>query len=726
MKKIALSVLTLSVLTACHSTQPLNTTKPNQKTAQENIMTTPKTQTATIANQTDPHLWLEEVTGEKQLAWVKAHNDKADQALATTPRFRDIEQSILKILNSNEKIPYVGKRGEFYYNFWTDDKHKHGIWRRTTLAEFKKPNPKWEVLLDLDELNAKEGENWVWHGADCLESDYNKCIISLSRGGADADVSREFDLTTKSFVKEGFYRPEAKGGTSWIDENLLYLTNASEHEQTNSGYANTVKLWKRGTPIESAKTIYTANKSHTAVSAGFDETTGLGYVVDAIDFYNTKLFIHNPKTNTLDEVKDLPLLMDKGVYKEFLTLSPKEDWTIGGKTYKAGSYLVANLNDWQNGKQNITVLFEPTDSTSLENVSWTKNYVVLNVLDDVKSVLKVLSIKDFSSVAVKGLPQNGKLDVSAVDDKTSDELWLTVSGFTTPVSLHLFDVKNSTLTKLKSTPSFFKEEDFVVEQHFATSLDGTKVPYFLVHHKDMKKDGDNPTLLYGYGGFEVSLTPSYSGGVGNAWLSKTTKNGKHGVYVLANIRGGGEYGPAWHQAALKDKRHKAYEDFSAVAKDLIAKNITSPKRLGVQGGSNGGLLTGNMLTQYPDLFGAVVIQVPLLDMSRYHKLLAGASWVAEYGDPDKADEWAYIKSFSPYHLFDDKKAYPPVLLTTSTRDDRVHPAHARKMMAKLSEAGKVAYYYENIEGGHGGAANNEQRAYMSALAYEFLWQTLGQ
>lgn len=676
--------------------------------------------------QQDPHLWLEDVTGDKQLAWVKAHNDKADQALAKTERFSDIQKTILTILNSNEKIAYVSKRGEFYYNFWTDDKHKHGIWRRTTLAEYKKANPKWEVLLDLDELNAKEGENWVWHGASCLDTDHNKCIISLSRGGADADVSREFDVKSKSFVKNGFYRPESKGAVNWIDGDLLYLTSASEGEQTDSGYANSVKLWKRGTPIESASLVYKADNKHTTVASGFDQETNQGYVLDVIDFYNSNLFLHNPKTGQLDEVKDLPTSLDKGIHKEFLTLTPREDWTINGKTYKAGSFLVTKLKDWQQGKRDIKVLFEPSASMSLDGVSWTKNYVVINALDDVKSVLKVLSIKDFSPVAVQGIPQNGKLDVSAVDDKTSDELWLTASGFTTPVSLHLFDIKKNSLSKLKSTPSFFKEEDFVVEQHFATSLDGTKVPYFLVHHKEMKKDGDNPTLLYGYGGFEVSLTPAYSGGVGNAWLSKTSKNGKHGVYVLANIRGGGEYGPSWHQAALKQNRHKAYEDFSAVAKDLIAKNITNPKRLGVQGGSNGGLLTGNMLTQYPELFGAVVIQVPLLDMSRYHKLLAGASWVAEYGDPDKAEEWAYIKTFSPYHLFDEKKAYPPVLLTTSTRDDRVHPAHARKMMAKLSEAGKTAYYYENIEGGHGGAANNEQRAYMTALAYEFLWQTLGQ
>lgn len=720
MKKTALSISLLALLTGCHTL--VETSK------KDNIMTTQATQPAQsmpAVTDTDPHLWLEEITGEKQLAWVRKHNQQADLVLASTPRFQQMQSQILTILSSTDKIPYVVKRGDFYYNFWTDDKHKQGIWRRTTLAEYKKTNPKWEVLLDIDKLNADENENWVWHGAVCLESDYNKCIVSLSRGGADADVSREFDLATKRFVKDGYHRPEAKGSLDWINKDLVYLMNADEGDSTTSGYARTVKLWQRGTPMSSAKIVYEADKSHMMTYGGFDETTGRGYVVDMIDFYNSQLFVHDIKTNQLSEVVGLPTLMEKSIYKNYLVLTIKEDWMHNGKTYKAGSLLVANLTDWQTGVRDVTVLFEPTASTSLAGVTWTKNYVVLNILDDVKNTLKILSIKDWQTIKMDSLPINDKIDVAAVDDKHSDELWLTVSGFTTPVSLYMFDLQKPAMQKIKAMPSFFDESDFEVHQHFATSKDGTKIPYFLVHHKSMKADGKNPTLLYGYGGFEVSLTPSYSAGIGTAWLSRTSKAGRHGVYVLANIRGGGEYGPAWHQAAIKSKRHKAYEDFSAVASDLIAKKITSPQHLGVQGGSNGGLLTGNMLTQYPELFGAVVIQVPLLDMQRYTKLLAGASWVAEYGDPDKSDEWAFLQTFSPYHLFDPTKTYPPVLLTTSTRDDRVHPAHARKMMAKLSEANKTAYYYENIEGGHGGAANNEQRAYMASLGYEFLWQQLG-
>lgn len=390
----------------------------------------------------------------------------------------------------------------------------------------------------------------------------------------------------------------------------------------------------------------------------------------------------------------------------------------GGRTYAAGSLLITRLDDFIAGKRDFEVLFAPTETTSLAGSSWTKNHLVLNVLDDVKSRLQVLtpSAEGWKKSDFTGAPSFGTVAVGAVDADESDAVWMTVTDYLTPTTLALAEIGKQPEV-LKTMPAFFDAEGKVIEQHFATSKDGTRVPYFVVHAKDMKLDGSNPTLLYGYGGFEISLTPSYSGGMGRAWLEKG------GVYVVANIRGGGEYGPRWHQAALKQNRHKAYEDMAAVARDLVSRKITSPKHLGVQGGSNGGLLTGNMLTQYPELFGAVVVQVPLLDMKRYSHLLAGASWMAEYGNPDTAD-WAYIQTFSPYHLFDPKKTYPPVLFTTSTRDDRVHPGHARKMAAKMIEAGKDVTYYENIEGGHGGAANNAQAAHMSALAYSFLWERL--
>ncbi|PJK01960.1 S9 family peptidase [Lysobacteraceae bacterium NML03-0222] len=668
----------------------------------------------------DAHQWLEDVEGERQLAWVRERNAVSNKALADNAEFRQLEAELLAILNSDAKIPGVYKMGDYYYNFWQDKQHERGIWRRTTLAEYRKPNPQWETVLDLDALNRAEGENWVWHGASCLRPAYTRCLIALSRGGADADVTREFDLASKTFVEGGFFRPEAKGSLGWIDENTVFVqTDFGAGSLTDSGYPRQTKIWKRGTPLASAELVFEGKPTDMYISSFRDDTPGYerDFVSNTVAFYNNELYLRG-QDGSLTKV-DVPNSVEKGVHREWLTLEPRQDWTVGGKTYKAGSYLVANFNDWMAGKREPVVLFEPRDNSSLASAVWTRNHLVLNVLEDVKNKLTVLTptANGWQRSAFVGAPEIGTVNVGAVDSDESDALWMTASGYTTPTTLYLAEIGKQP-EALKTMPSFFNAEDLQVEQHFATSKDGTRVPYFIVHKKDMKLDGNNPTLLYGYGGFEVSLTPGYSGTIGKGWTEKG------GVYVVANIRGGGEYGPRWHQAALKQNRHKAYEDFAAVAQDLIARNITRPAHLGVQGGSNGGLLTGNMLTQYPELFGAVVIQVPLLDMRRYNQLLAGASWMAEYGNPDKPEEWAYIQKFSPYHLFDASRNYPPVLITTSTRDDRVHPGHARKMAALMESANKNVLYYENIEGGHGGAANNAQRAHMTALVYSFLWNTL--
>ncbi len=681
----------------------------------------PQSQETTMSQApADPHQWLEDVGGEKQLAWVRERNAKAEAELASTPEFKKLEAEILAILDSDAKIPGVYKQGDWYYNFWQDKANPRGIWRRTTLAEYRKPNPKWETVLDIDALNKAENENWVWHGAQCLRPTYTRCLIALSRGGADADVTREFDLGTRSWVQDGYFRPEAKGGMSWIDQdNVFVYTDFGDGSLTTSGYPRIAKLWRRGTPLSAAQTVYEGKATDMYIAAMHDDTPGYerDFVSNTIAFYNNELYLRG-KDGTLRKI-DVPNSVEKGVVRQWLTLQPREDWTVGGKTYKGGSYLVADFDGWMAGKRDITVLFEPTERTSLAGATWTKNHVVLNVLEDVKNRLSVLTpgADGWKRSEFIGAPEIGTVGVGAVDSDESDALWMTVSGYTTPTTLSLAEVGKAPEV-LKTMPTFFDASNQVVEQHFATSKDGTKVPYFIVHRKDMKLDGENPTLLYGYGGFEISLTPGYSGGIGKGWLEKG------GVYVVANIRGGGEYGPRWHRAALQQNRHKAYEDFAAVAQDLIARKITSPRRLGTQGGSNGGLLMGNMLTQYPELFGAVVVQVPLLDMRRYNQLLAGASWMAEYGDPDKPEQWQFIRTFSPYHLFDAGKTYPPTLFTTSTRDDRVHPGHARKMMALMEAAGKDVRYYENIEGGHGGAANNAQRAHMNALAFTFLWQQL--
>ena len=672
----------------------------------------------------DPYAWLEQVEDAKALEWVKAQNAKAEAEIASTPRFKQLEASILTILDSDAKIPAVQKIGEYYYNFWKDKQHERGLWRRTTLAEYRKPQPQWETVLDLDALNQAEGlsgdEKWVWHGADCRKPEYTRCLIALSHGGSDADVTREFDLTTKTFLKDGFYRPESKGGLSWIDRDTVFVyTDFGSGSMTTSGYPRVAKLWKRGTPMSAASLVYEGKPEDMYIAAMHDDTPGFerNLVSRTLAFYNNEIYLRGDD-GKLTRI-DAPNSAEKGLHKQWLTLELRDPWTVGGKTYASGALLVTKLDDFLAGKRDFEVLFTPTATTSLASASWTKNHLVLNVLDDVKNRLSVLTptAKGWQKSDFVGAPAFGTLGVSAVDSNDSDAVWLTATDYLTPTTLAIADIGKAPEV-LKTMPAFFDADGKVIEQHFATSEDGTRVPYFVVHDKAMKLDGSNPTLLYGYGGFEISLTPSYSGGMGRAWLEKG------GVYVVANIRGGGEYGPRWHQAALKQNRHKAYEDMAAVAQDLVTRKITSAKHLGVQGGSNGGLLTGNMLTQYPELFGAVVVQVPLLDMKRYSHLLAGASWMAEYGNPDTSD-WEFIKTFSPYHLFDAKKSYPPVLFTTSTRDDRVHPGHARKMAAKMIDAGKDVTYYENIEGGHGGAANNAQAAHMSALAYSFLWERLG-
>ncbi|KAF1700087.1 prolyl oligopeptidase family serine peptidase [Pseudoxanthomonas suwonensis] len=669
----------------------------------------------------DPYQWLEDVTGERQLDWVRAQNARTDAALASTPEFKAMEAGIREVLDSDAKIPGVQKIGDYYYNFWKDRNHERGVWRRTTLEEYRKPNPSWEVILDLDALNKAEGENWVWHGADCLRPAYERCLIALSRGGADADVTREFDLKNKAWIEGGFFRPEAKGGLGWIDQDTVYVyTDFGDGSMTESGYPRIAKRWKRGTPLESAEVVYEGKADDMYIAAYHDDTPGFerDFVSRTIAFYNDELYLVG-KDGKLAKV-DAPNSANKGVKREWLTLELREPWTVGGRTYAAGSLLAARFDEFMAGKREFEVLFEPTERSSLASFAWTRSHLVLNVLEDVKNRLHVLTpgAGGWKRSEFVGAPAFGTLGVSAVDSDESDAVWLTATDYLTPTTLSLATIGQPP-EQLKAMPSFFDSSRNVIEQHFATSRDGTRVPYFLVRPKDLKLDGKAPTLLYGYGGFEISLTPSYSGGLGRAWLSRG------GVYVVANIRGGGEYGPRWHQAALKANRHRAYEDMAAVAQDLVKRKITSPQHLGVQGGSNGGLLTGNMLTQYPELFGAVVVQVPLLDMKRYNKLLAGASWMAEYGNPDTAD-WEFIRTFSPYHLFDPAKEYPPVIFLTSTRDDRVHPGHARKMAAKMIDAGKDVTYYENIEGGHGGAANNAQAAHMSALAYAFLWQRLNQ
>ena len=672
----------------------------------------------------DPYEWLEEVLGDKALEWVKARNAIVQNRMEREESFEKLRSDLLEILDSNARIPFVSKRGEYYYNFWRDKTNERGLWRRTTLEEYRKAEPKWEVVLDLDALGKTENENWVWKGASLLRPDYQRALIILSRGGADANITREFDLKTRSFVADGFELPESKGSVSWIDiDHLFVSTDFGDGSMTDSGYPRMAKLWKRGTPIEQAKLVYEGKQEDMSVGAVHDDSPGFerNFVTRNIAFYNDELFLVKD-SGELVKI-DAPNTASKSVFKQYLLLELREAWTLGTKTYPAGSLLVSDFDRFLRGERVFEVLFEPSANTALSSVTTTKDHVVINVLEDVKNRLYVLTPSTTESPTawrrepLVGAPAFGTVNVTAVDSDDSNDYFMTSTDYLTPTTLSIGTI-GKVPEELKRLPHFFDSAGMQISQHFATSSDGTKVPYFMVAKKDVNLDGKNPTLLYGYGGFEISLQPNYSATVGRAWLTQG------GVYVVANIRGGGEYGPRWHQAALKENRLRAYEDFAAVAKDLVARGVTSKQRLGIQGGSNGGLLVGNMITLYPELFEAGVCQVPLLDMKRYNKLLAGASWMAEYGNPDYPDQWAYIRKFSPYQNVQPSVAYPKVLFTTSTRDDRVHPGHARKMMAKMESQGHAVWYYENIEGGHGGAANNKQSAFMQALAYTFLKQEL--
>ena len=673
------------------------------------------------ATTNDPYLWLEDVSGENALNWVREHNAVSQKQLADNGDFKTLQARLLANLNTKERIPFVNKMGPYLYNLWKDEKNPRGVWRRTTMAEYQKAEPQWETVIDVDALGQQENVNWVWHGANCLYPNYQRCLISLSRGGADADEVREFDLSKKQFIADGFRLPESKGNASWYDENTLLVSrDFGVGSLTDSGYPRVTKRWQRGSDLAKAETVFEGQTADVSVYGARDLRKGFEheYYQRAMTFFTNELSVrHQGKIVKIDKPDDA----DADLHREWLLLNLKSDWTVAGKTWASGTVLIANLDDYLVGKREFQTVFTPTPRKSLAGYSFTQHHLLVNELENVRNRVYLMSVKNgrWQREAVNGLPEFGSINVNAVDDEENDDYWLTITDYLTPSQFHLGSVGKTKALLLKQLPALFDAKGLQVKQNEATSKDGTKIPYFIVANKAVKLDGKNPTLLYGYGGFEVSMTPGYGANVGSAWMEKG------GVYVVANIRGGGEFGPQWHQAALKSNRHKAYEDFIAVGEDLIARNITSTPHLGIQGGSNGGLLMGNMLTLRPDLWGAIVCQVPLLDMQRYNKLLAGASWMAEYGNPDIADEWAYVQTFSPYHNLKRDAKYPPILFMTSTRDDRVHPGHARKMAAKmLGDYSKNVLYYENIEGGHGGAANNEQAAFMNAMAYSFLWQKL--
>lgn len=788
-----------------------------------------------------PHLtlppvpaWLDEVEGEQALAWVSQRNAETLGRLGATERFSALERDIEVILDSPDRIPVVAERAGLLYNFWTDATHPRGLWRRTTWDSYRagargpdgtsSGTTEWEVLLDLDALGREEGVTWVWHGAEVLRSTGERALVTLSEGGSDADVTREYDLVHRRFIAPedgGFHRRASKGSMSWADDegaSVLVMGDLGPGSVTSSGYPRQARRLHRGQRPQDAEVLGTCATDAVGLFVGRDRW-GRTWVSIAQDFHASRTWLV-PDGVPLPRVDDpagadalhqadesvpaaavlveVPESARVDVGHDWLTVELREDWQVGGRLHTSGTLLAARLEDFLAGSRRMSVLFPPTASTSLAGASWTRDHLVLTVLDDVVDRLEVLvppqadappgtawerTIPDLAFLTAPSLPHPGEVDVldpedsstaeggpadrlratpsgtvpgpgegagagggragrdgtetdasllrpgralltvsaGGVDPLTDNLVWVTATGWTTPSTLALAALTPAgnvtAMEVLRRAPARFDAEGVQVSQHVAVSEDGTRVPYFQVGRPD--PDGaPAPTILYGYGGFEHVLLPGYQPVTGKAWLERG------GTYVVANIRGGGEYGPLWHRRALKADRHRSFEDFAAVALSLQDRGVTTPSRLAVHGGSNGGLLVGVMLTRYPELVGAVVCEVPLLDMGRYTHLLAGASWAAEYGDPDSDDEWDFIQEFSPFHLVREGVDYPPVLFITSTRDDRVHPAHARTMAYRMLELGQDVEYFENSEGGHGRASTNAQRARMNALIHEFCWRRL--
>jgi prolyl oligopeptidase len=672
----------------------------------------------TAAQQPDPFLWLEEVDGQRALEWVEVRNRTTVEALTQHVAYTPIFERSLQILDSRDRIAYPAIVGDRLYNFWQEPTQPRGVWRRTTWESYLGGDPQWEVVLDIDALARTEDVPWAFGGATCLTPDYERCLVRLSRGGADAVEVREFDLRTNRFIEDGFRLPEAKQSIAWIDRDaLLVASDFGPGSMTTSGYARTARLWRRGTDLARARQIFEAADTDMGVWVGTFHTADRSWnvVMHRPNFYEGTTFI--VRDGELERV-DVQLDADTYLLRDRLLVYVRTPWEVGGRTWNSGSLLDIALDDFLAGGRGFQLVLEPGERQTIQGVGVTRDYALVSMLDNVSGELRRYRYADghwtFDTVPA---PEMGSIGINATSPYTN-RYFFSYSGFTQPPTLYVTDDGDS-VHEVRRLPAMFDASDLVVAQHEAVSRDGTRVPYFIVHRRGLALDGDNPTLLYAYGGFEISMTPSYSSMVGASWLERG------GTYVVANIRGGGEFGPAWHRAALKENRQRAYDDFIAVSEDLIRRRITSPARLGIMGGSNGGLLTGVALTQRPELYNAVVIQVPLLDMRRYNQLLAGASWMAEYGNPDIPEEWEYISRYSPYHNVRAGAEYPKVLFTTTTRDDRVHPGHARKMAALLESMGYPFYYFENTEGGHGAGVTNEQRARMWALTYTYLWERLG-
>jgi prolyl oligopeptidase len=700
-------------------------------TARAATTTAPEAAETTVAkappsepNDTDPYLWLEDKDGARALAWVRQQNARTLPVLQGDPHYKTLYTQALKINGSEARIPYPDYMRGAVYNFWQDAVHLRGILRRSTLQSYRTASPAWSTVLDLDAVSKREHANWVYRGLDCLEPQDTRCLLTLSDGGEDADTVREFDLSTKQFVPGGFVLPRAKQDVAWVDGNTLLVSRAWQPGQlTTSGYAYVVKRLRRGQPLSSAVEVFRGQKSD--VSDGpFVLRDGDGhqaaFISRGVTFFTSEEYLFTP--HGLRKL-NLPLKFDiRGLVDGRLLISLNQNWSVDGKTFGQGSLVSVPLAEANADPSHLhpTLVYVPGPRESLGEIGITKHNLVLTIYQNVRGRAFVYTPAGTNGWSKRrlDLPENASITI-ADTNFSNDDVFLSVSSFLMPTTLYFGDANGGQLATVKALPAEFDASNDVVEQYEATSKDGTKIPYFVVRPKHMQFNGRNPTVLTAYGGFQISETPYYSGVVGKLWLERG------GVYVLANIRGGGEFGPAWHEAGLKTHRQRIYDDFYAVGKDLVTRKITSPRHLGIVGGSNGGLLMGVEFTEHPDMWNAVQIEVPLLDMLRYEKIQAGASWVAEYGstlnDPAARAFW---EKTSPYQNLKAGVAYPEPFIWTTTKDDRVGPQHARKFAAKLSAMGVPYLFYEVIEGGHGAGANLKEDSETQALGWTYFTRKL--
>ncbi len=677
----------------------------------------------------DPYLWLEDIDGARALAFVEQQS-KATMDRFGTAQFAADRDALAAILDRPDNIPYAWRRGGYLYNTWKDAQNPRGLWRRTTLEEYRKPNPQWDVILDLDRLAAAENEDWIWSWVWMLPSSHRRAILSLSRGGSDAVVLREFDLGVRDFVAGGFTLGEAKGGGEWLDADTLLLSSAYGKDMaTTSGYARTVRLWRRGTPVDQAPVIFEGSADTMLVGVGVDRTGAEPRVwfIDRTGFFDAVFWLGDATGPKLK--LDLPTDISLEAHGDWLAVRRRSEWLLGTTTYAPDTVLGISLSAFLAGDRNFTVLFEPAPRRAFQQFFWSGDRLVVSILDELQPVYEVLtpSASGWSRSKLPGLPTIGVVDVWRLDLEESEsngDLLANVQDPLTPPALMLIqdttgmsgqDIASPIL--LKQAPRTFTADGLLVTQHEAVSIDGEKIPY--VQTGPAGETGDAPVYLRAYGGFGVSEKPTYVASTGKLWLERG------GTSVVANIRGGGEFGTHWHDAGRYAGKRLSHDDFAAVAADLVKRGVTRPTRIAAQGGSNGGILISNMLTRYPERFGALFCTIPLIDMRRYTKLLAGASWIAEYGDPDKPEDWAFLQTYSAYHAAAAGQSYPPILLATTRRDHRVHPGHARKMAAKLQALGYEAYFYEPAAGGHGYGKDNRERAAFTALGYTFLRDKIG-